>query len=152
MILLAKAKRVGLLTTLSEPLVVPEAVAKEVLAGPQDDPGRVWLESQAHRYVRKTDVVPSEIAAWDLGKGESAVLAWAYTHEGWTALIDDGAARRAARALGVSVSGTLGVVLAAKEEGAVRDVRPVMEALVQAGLRISKPLLRQVLRYAGESM
>ena len=42
--------------------------------------------------------VPPGIAAWDLGPGESAVLAWAAARPGTIAVIDDLAARRCAAA------------------------------------------------------
>ncbi|HCA96836.1 MAG TPA: DUF3368 domain-containing protein, partial [Cyanobacteria bacterium UBA9226] len=40
-----------------------------------------------------SDVAP-EVAAWDLGKGESAVLSFALKNSGFVAIIDDRAARR----------------------------------------------------------
>ena len=88
--------------------------------------------------------------AWDLGPGEGAVLSWALRHQRWTALLDDGAARRAAKALGIRISGTLGVVLAAKAKGLVAAVGPVLDELVRAGLRADDALLEEVLQQAGE--
>ncbi len=151
-ILLAKVEHVDLLTRLPDELVVPRAVAEEIHAGLPDDPARQWMQEAGRTFVRPVQSVASEVAAWDLGRGEAAVLSWAYRRpEPWTVLLDDGAARRAARALDVHVSGTLGVVLAAKQEGAIGPVRPVLKALVQAGLRVSEPVLEQALRYAGEA-
>jgi len=51
----------------------------------------------------------------------------------------------------VPVTGTLGIVLAAKEEGEIAEVRPLVEALIQAGLRIDGSVLKEVLRLAGEA-
>lgn len=151
-ILLAKVNRIGFLSRLSDELVVPRAVAEEIHAGSPDDPARQWMQERGRTFVRSVPSVASEVVAWDLGRGETAALSWAYRrHEPWTVLLDDGAARRAARALDVHVSGTLGVVLAAKKEGAISQVRPVLKALVQAGLRVSEPVLQQALRYAGEA-
>lgn len=151
-ILLAKVNRIELLPRFSDELVVPRAVAEEIRAGRPDDPARQWMQETGRTFVRPVPSVASEVVDWDLGRGETAVLSWVYRRpEPWTALLDDGAARRAARALDVHVSGTLGVVLAAKKEGAISQVRPVLKALVQAGLRVSEPVRRQALRYAGEA-
>lgn len=149
-ILLAKVDQVNLLPRLADVLVIPNAVAEEIRGGPADDPAKRWLQDAGQAFIRSSERVPSEVAAWDLGRGEAAVLSWAHARKGWTAVLDDGAARRAARAFGLPATGTLGVVLAAKKAGKVNQVRPVLEALVQAGLRVSDSLLERALRYAGE--
>lgn len=152
LILLAKVDRVELLPRLADEFVIPSAAADEVRAGPDDDPAQQWMRETGHTFIRRSSSVASEVAAWDLGRGEGAVLSWIYRRdELWTALLDDGAARRAARSLGISVSGTLGVVIAAKEEGAIKQVRPIMEDLIQVGLRVSQSVLKQTLRHAGEA-
>ncbi len=153
LILLAKVGRVTLLPTLADALVIPEAVAHEVGAGPPDDPARRWIEDRGRAYVQPVgDPADPEVAAWDLGHGESAVLTWARAQdEAWTVLLDDGAARRAARAFSLSLSGTLGVLLAAKEAGRVAEVQPVVEELVRADLHLNDAVLSQTLRQAGES-
>jgi predicted nucleic acid-binding protein len=94
--------------------------------------------------------VVSKVASWDLGKGESAVLSWAVRNTGWTVVIDDLAGRRCGRALGRPVTGTLGLLLLAKEEGQISEVKPVVDALLDAGLQVSDALLEEVLRKAGE--
>ena len=150
-ILLAKVDEIDLLSRLADTLIIPAAVAEEIHAGAASDPARHWIQGPGQEFVHVLETIPPEVAAWDLGRGEAAVLSWARSREAWTALLDDGAARRAARAFDISVSGTLGVVLTAKEEGEIKQVRPMMEALVQAGLRASELLLEQTLRLAGEA-
>lgn len=149
-ILLAKVGQVDLLERLPDELIIPRAVADKIRAGRGDDPARQWMQ-ETGRAVQNVSLLRPEVAAWDLGRGESAVLSWACERETWTALLDDGAARRAAQALNIPVTGTLGVVLAAKEEGEIGRVRPLMEALIQAGLHIDRAILDHVLRLAGES-
>lgn len=65
--------------------------------------------------------------------------------------MDDGAARRCAQGLEISVIGTLGVLVVAKSEGHPGAVRPAMEALRRAGLHVSQDVIDQVLRIAGEA-
>ena len=63
----------------------------------------------------------------NLDAGESVVLALALARPGSQAILDDRAARRRARALGVDLQGTLGLVLVAKRIGMIPAVRPVPE-------------------------
>lgn len=78
------------------------------------------------------------------------MLSWAVRKVGWTAVLDDLAGRRCGQALGLPVTGTLGVLLLAKEEGHLPKVKPVVDALLDAGLQVSDALLDEVLRRAGE--
>ena len=94
--------------------------------------------------------IPPEILAWDLGAGESSVLAWARSHPGSVAIIDDLQGRRCASALQVPVVGTLGIVLMAKRRGAIPVARPVLEKLVARGMYLSAQIIEQALALVGE--
>ena len=114
-ILLAKAGRPGLLSAPAQDLLVPEVVAEEIRQGPPEDPAREWLEEVGERFVEATNPVEPEIAAWDLGQGESRVLSSACRRERWTAIVDDRSARRCTQGLGGPTVGTLGVLVVAKK-------------------------------------
>jgi len=66
------------------------------------------------------------------------------------AVLDDFEARQCARALGVPVTGTLGVILRAKKSGLIPAARPLLEELLRRGLYLSKDLVEQSLREVGE--
>lgn len=91
------------------------------------------------------------MAAWDLGRGESRVLSYGLRHPEWTVVIDDGAARRCAQGLDISLTGTLGLLLVAKRDGRPDRVRPVLGALRQTGLHVDEALVNYVLEMADES-
>jgi predicted nucleic acid-binding protein len=94
--------------------------------------------------------VPANIQAWDLGRGESAVLAWALDHPGTEAIVDDLAARRCAAAIGVQVRGALGLLLTAKRRGIVPAARPILERMRQAGMYLSDKVMNDALALVGE--
>jgi predicted nucleic acid-binding protein len=71
---LAKAGFLDLLDKLAPKLIVPEAVASEVLAGPEMDPARKTLETGWGNRASPR-VIPERVLEWGLGAGESAVLA-----------------------------------------------------------------------------
>jgi len=90
------------------------------------------------------------ILAWDLGKGESSVLAWAHAHPGTEVIIDDLSGRRCAASLGIPVRGTLGLVLAAKKRGIIPMARPVLESLRQSGMYLSQRVMDRALLLVDE--
>jgi predicted nucleic acid-binding protein len=103
LIYLARAGLLDFLQLVAETVVVPAAVTDEIRRrGPTDITVQA-LQNTAW-IVRIDDLpIPRVIQAWDLGEGESAVLAWAYTHPGTEAIVDDLAGRRCAAALGIPV-------------------------------------------------
>ncbi len=74
----------------------------------------IWAQSRRVSDV----VVPSSILGWDLGDGESQVLAHCLLG-GHLAVLDDGEARAAAKVHAVPLVGTLGVILRARRAGLV---------------------------------
>ena len=65
--------------------------------------------------------------------------------------IDDGAARRAARALALPVVGTLGILLAAKVLALIPEVHAIANTLETLGFRMTPTLKLAVLRRAGDA-
>lgn len=146
LILLAKINHLDLLDQLSLSFVVPDAVVAEILAGPPDDPARRFLETTPVNTVA-TPPHPL-IAAWDLGAGETAVLTHALNNPPYKAIVDDGAARRCARALSIPLAGTLAIIIAARQKQLIPAAAPALQALLSHGFRIHEPVLRRVLREA----
>jgi len=149
-ILLAKIGQADLLLRLPERTVIPQSAATEILAGPADDLGRRWLESLQPGVIQPDKHLPLEIASWDLGAGESAVLAWAAADRSWEAVLDDRAARRCAEVMKVPVAGSLGVILSAKKRGIVPQAGPLVSALKTAGAHFSDELIAAALQLVGE--
>ena len=80
-ICLAKEGYTDLLFKLPGEIIVPKAVAEEILAGSISDPARQLLVTGKLPVV-EIQALP-EILAWDLGKRETAVLS------GWRHAIDN---------------------------------------------------------------
>lgn len=149
LVILAKAGLLDLLTLEGETVHVPAAVAREVQAH-GDDQAAMGLSRVSWLLVVQSPTVPSSIAAWDLGEGESSVLAWAVSHPPSVAVLDDLAARRCAAAHGVPYRGCLGLALLAKRRGRVSAARPLVQRLRDAGLWISDGVVNRALALIGE--
>jgi uncharacterized protein len=89
--------------------------------------------------------------AISLDPGERAALALARDIHADLLLIDESLGRTVARSLGLRVSGILGVILEAKNFGAVPAIRPILEQLKRkAGFWLDDRTLSEVLSLAGE--
>ena len=150
LIFLSKSGHLDLLQLAGEQVLVPEPVALEIRRrGPEDVTARALDETPWLR-VAPAPTIPPVIQAWDLGPGESAVLALAYERPGTEAVIDDLAGRRCAASLGIPVRGTLGLVLIAKRHGRIEQARPVIQRLLETGMYLSDRVVREALKLVGE--
>lgn len=87
----------------------------------------------------------------DLGYGEASVIALALENKGSLAIIDDSLARSVASSQKIKLTGTLGVLLLAKEDGLIPSLSPLVTDLRKNGFYCSKKLVDDVLRIANES-
>ena len=85
-----------------------------------------------------------------LGRGEREVLLLALQTPDSLALLDDAMARRQARVLGINFTGTLGVLLRAKQAGLLSEIAPVVEELDRLEFRLDTKTRAAVLKLAGE--
>ncbi len=84
----------------------------------------------------------------DYGEAESSIL-----YEELNAdylLIDDSKARKIAESLDINCIGTLGLLLEAKNQNLLNDIKPIFEMLVNTGRYFSKTLLNGILIKLGE--
>ncbi len=150
---LAKIGRLDLLSVGAR-VQVTETVYQEVIAGDAGDPARRDLTDLSFGGwgQRTPDVaIPPALAAWGLDAGEEATLALALT-SGAVAVLDDGDGRRAARALGIPLVGTVGLVLEGKRHGVVTSAADTLRELRAVNLFLpSDALLRAELALLGEA-
>ncbi len=110
-------------------IAIPEGVFTELEAGRitgialPDVKSLSWLSV---RYVRERTLLQMVSG---LGAGEKQVLALALEKPGSLAIRDDLTARRYASFLGIRFTGTLGILLRAKEKGLLEAVAPIVNQL-----------------------
>jgi predicted nucleic acid-binding protein len=147
---LARIERTDLLFALADEPVVPRAVAAEIEAGPLSDRARQAIEAGKFVIV-DTPLPSSEVLAWDLGVGETAVLSLALAEDGWTVILDDAMARKCARSFARRVKGTLGIVLLAQQRGLIPSAAEVLRSLRATGFHLDDQIIREALaRTTGE--
>jgi predicted nucleic acid-binding protein len=150
LIFLGNAGRIDLLRIIgADRIIVPEPVFEEVIAGGHSDKAAaavseaVWLEKRA------SPSCPESVVAWDLGAGESSVIATALQTPGARVVLDDLNGRKCSLVHGIDTVGTLGVIITAHRQGQLADVRAVLLELRAAGMWLSDEVIARTLRIAG---
>ena len=147
---LCSINKASFLTELCDDLLIPKGVAEEIDQGAVDDPARIWLEEYGRTYIKDVGSIEPVIRAWDLGRGETEVINWAFVNPDWTAVLDDRAVRNCIQSLNRHVIGTIGIIILAKNEQKIEAVNPLINQLDQTGFRISRELTDAAAALAGE--
>jgi predicted nucleic acid-binding protein len=142
--------QLDLLQHLGQPVVIPEAAVLEIRHKGPADPAVLALGQATWLVSVDPGPIPANVAAFGLGNGETAVLAYAMANPKCGVILDDRAARNAAAALGIPNQGTLAVVVFAKARGLIPAARPVVEQLRQHGMYLSDQVMDQALAQVGE--
>ncbi len=143
MIILCNVQHEHLLLDLADEIVVPQVVVQEIQAGPENDRARLMLSKNLLPIVDTP--LSSEIAAWGLGAGETAVLSHALTRPEWVSIIDDRAARKCAAAFSLPFKGTLAVVILAKMRGIIPSAAEILRTLKIKGFHLNDGVVAEAL-------
>ena len=130
-------------------VLVPDAVEAELAAGRRRNVPLPRLEDLKWVTIMSTQRIPSP--AGGLGKGERAVLAFGMHRPQAVLLLDDLRARRFAKRHRMETTGTLGMILVAKERGMIPSVAAKLDRLERCGFRLSDRTRQATLELAGEA-
>ncbi len=153
LISLSSVGALGLLQSLYSTISIPEAVYAEIVvagagrAGSAEVAAAMWIQ---HQPVANTTAVNQLMTIAKLSAGESETLILATELKADLIIIDERPARRHALAQGLPIIGTLSVLLLAKSQGLLPEVKPLLNSLSAAGMRLSPMLYAETLRRAGE--
>lgn len=92
------------------------------------------------KLVAVKDKTKTRLIANTLDVGESSTIALALELDDALMILDDGKARRFAKGMGLTFTGTLGVVVKAKRMGLDIDLKAVIADFRSAGFRIPKDI------------
>ena len=86
----------------------------------------------------------------EIDKGEASAIALALETDGSLLILDDQKARKLAERLNLNYTGTLGLLLKAKELQILPALKPLLQKIQQTNFRFSKKVLNVILREANE--
>jgi predicted nucleic acid-binding protein len=151
---LAKVAQLSLLHQLYGTVIIPDTVANELQKADAEEReiAELLTLSWIRIYQVQNQVLVEElINEADLDEGEAEAIVLAIEVKAQRLLIDERLGRKEAKKRGVSVVGVLGILVAAKTEGLIVAVKPILDDLiVRANFWISKQLYAEVLKTVGE--
>jgi predicted nucleic acid-binding protein len=145
---LARVSKLDLLRQLYGELHIPKAVWHEVVekgvgqAGADQVQTTLWIKTQVIANLPLARALQQDL---DVGEAEAIVLA---LETGADLLImDERLGRETAHHLGLRYIGLIGVLIAAKRRGLIREIKPHLDSLRDvAGFRVDEALYRRVLK------
>jgi len=87
---------------------------------------------------------------YGLHAGECEAIVLAIEQLADVVLLDDKDARAVAQQFGMEVTGSAGILIAAKREGLIPEVKPLLDAMIAQGVRIAPGVRQAALKLAGE--
>ena len=150
-ILLAKIGRLSLLTQLYNEVLIPASVLEELNAKPGDEVRQIHTFIQARKFrVQKAASNYLSYLSEDLGDGEREAIALAIETNADLVILDDREGRTIAQTSGLSVTGTIGVLVEARQRNLVSEIRPELDRLIEAGMWLDEVFYHRVLQEFGE--
>lgn len=133
-------------------IVIPEAVYRELSVKTESsckkavDNALDWIqvakiENQMAKVFYKTQLHEGEVEVMILSREIGADVV----------IIDDANAKKHAKYLQLPVTGTLGVLIKAKQKGYISELKPILNRMVEKGIYISNSLVDLCLKQVGEA-
>lgn len=135
-----------------EGILIPQAVWREVVETGKGQPGAAEVASVswiAVCQVKDENLV--SLLRMELDEGEAEAIALCCEQQAAAVLLDEKDARRVARRLGLTVLGTVGILIWAKRARLVASLREQLDALqAQGKFRLSGSVYEEALRAVKE--
>jgi hypothetical protein len=151
---LAKVGQLSLISQLYGRILIPCAVHEELCDCRAGETiitavrSATWVEIQSVQNQRLVNELKTRVNV-----GEAEAIALAVEVKAACLIIDERLGRQAARDFRLKITGILGILLLAKRQKLIVEVKPIMDDLIdRANFRISSQLYADVLMAAGESV
>jgi predicted nucleic acid-binding protein len=156
LIYLARIERFDLLRALHEAVLIPPAVWAEVaVQGGHLAEGKLVRKGAAEGWLRmeqpRLTLTLTAAEAKDLDPGETEAIRLALEHKALLA-IDEARGRAVALRLGLRITGTVGLLMRARRQGLIPNLRTDLDRLrSETTFRLSESVYRQALLAVGET-
>ena len=146
---LIRIGQLDILEELFEEVVIPQQVYDELLNYENQK-----AEIEKRKWISVKDVSDREKVKeletkLDAGEAEAIILANELKAD--ILIIDERKGRRIAEDYGLKIIGLLGVLIRAKKEGCLKELKPILDTLIdEIGFRVSNDLYNRILKEAQE--
>lgn len=153
LIALCHVGQLNLLKKMYGEIMIPHAVYRELsekqesVCKKQVDASLDWIhveeiENQMAKSMFKTQLHDGEVEVMILAKERDADIV----------IIDDANAKKHAKYLKLPVTGTLGVLIKAKKQGYISELKPIIQEMVNKNIYISEKLMQLCLEMVNEEL
>jgi len=146
LIALSRIKRFHLLRELFSEVRIPSAVYEEVVSAGDGRAGGLEVENAQwiiHHQVKNKDLVAFLRISLDAGEAEAIALAKEIDAD--LVLLDDNDGRNVAGSVGISFTGTIGILLR-YYQGYPSEFKEALDELLAQGFRLSKTEYHKILK------
>ena len=142
--------QLDILQKLYHEIIIPAAVYREVTAIEDSACRQIKLAEKWIRIEQIGDHTEKKMYKAKLHEGEVEVMILAQEKQADLVIIDDNAAKKTAKYLGLTVTGTLGVLVKAKRCNIIDRLYPLLAEMKQNGFYMDASLESAVLKQVGE--
>lgn len=151
LIALEKIGKLNILKELYGKIYIPYGVYEEVIIGGKEKINNNFIQNNDFIIIKEIkNEEARKLFLTSLHKGEVEVMILAREMEADICIIDDFLARKYAKYLNIRITGTMGVLLKAKESGIIKEIKPLLDNLIEEHIYIDKKLYKDVLQIAKE--
>lgn len=152
-IALCNADLLFVLKELYGEVIIPKSVYDEVTAKVDSACNQIKNNSDWIRVEEIKDITHRKMYKAKLHSGEVDVMILAQEEPGADlVIIDDNAAKKTAKYLGLTVTGTMGVLIKAKRMGVISSVKEALKKIQNNGFYISDELVKLILKQVKEDI
>jgi predicted nucleic acid-binding protein len=147
---LLKIGKLEILKVLYDEIYIPQEVFNEIEAGKQK---KYYLNLLAFEWIKIEQIQDRKSIAYflDLDKGEAEAIVLATESEADLILLDESLGRFHAKHAGLRVTGTIGILVKAKKQGLISELKPLILELKEKGVWLSESLIERILELANET-
>ena len=149
LISLLKLSRLDILRELYGEVFIPTAVYNEIEAGKHKN---YYQDLSKLDWIRIVQVKDKQAIKYflDLDAGEAEAIVLATELDADLVILDEKLGRYYAKHADLTVTGTIGVLIKAKKEGIINELKPLLFELTSKDVWISDKLISEILSQIGE--
>jgi uncharacterized protein len=146
---LLKLGQLDLLKQLYQQIYIPFAVHNEIEAGKAKG---FYKDLSNEDWIKITDIKDKQAIKYflDLDAGEAEAIILATEINADLIILDEKLGRYHAKNADLKVTGTIGILLKAKSEGFIAELKPLLDELTKKDVWISEKLKKEILEKVGE--
>ena len=147
---LLKIGKLEILKDLYDEIYIPQEVFNEIEAGKHK---KYYLNLLTFEWIKIEQIQDRKSISYflDLDKGEAEAIVLATESEADLILLDESLGRFHAKHAGLRVTGTIGILVKAKKQGLISELKPLILELKDKGVWLSESLIERIIELANET-